>query len=49
MRISQDIRDYAKENNLDEEKAIQKGLEEKAKEFKKQAAAFTVKSGQYSR
>ncbi|MCY8439336.1 hypothetical protein MOC93_21945, partial [Bacillus haynesii] len=35
MRISQDIRDYAKENNLDEEKAIQKGLEEKAKEFKK--------------
>lgn len=35
MRISQDIRDYAKENDLDEEKAIQKGLEEKAKEFKK--------------
>ncbi len=35
MRISQDIRDYAKENDLDEQKAIQKGLEEKAKEFKK--------------
>lgn len=35
MRISQDIRDYAKENNLAEEKAIQKGLKEKAKEFKK--------------
>ncbi|MFN2746783.1 MULTISPECIES: phosphomethylpyrimidine synthase ThiC [unclassified Bacillus (in: firmicutes)] len=35
MRISQDIRDYAKENNLDEEAAIEKGLEEKAKEFKK--------------
>ncbi|MEC1261833.1 phosphomethylpyrimidine synthase ThiC [Bacillus swezeyi] len=35
MRISQDIRDYANENNLDEEKAIEKGMEEKAKEFKK--------------
>ncbi|MED2943774.1 phosphomethylpyrimidine synthase ThiC [Bacillus swezeyi] len=35
MRISQDIRDYANENNLDEEKAVEKGMEEKAKEFKK--------------
>lgn len=34
MRISQDIRDYAKENNLDEKAAIEKGMEEKAKEFK---------------
>nr|MDH3155258.1 phosphomethylpyrimidine synthase ThiC [Bacillus licheniformis] len=40
MRISQDIRDYAKENNLDEEKAIQKGLEEKAKEFKKEGGGI---------
>lgn len=40
MRISQDIRDYAKENNLDEEKAIQKGLEEKAKEFKKEGGSI---------
>lgn len=35
MRISQDIRDYAKENNLDEEAAVEKGMQEKAKEFKK--------------
>ncbi|TSI02277.1 phosphomethylpyrimidine synthase ThiC [Lysinibacillus sp. BW-2-10] len=34
MRISQDIRNYAKENNLDTEEAIVKGMEEKAKEFK---------------
>lgn len=35
MRISQDIRNYAKENKLDTDEAIQKGLEEKAEEFKK--------------
>ncbi|MCG8396017.1 phosphomethylpyrimidine synthase ThiC [Bacillus atrophaeus] len=33
MRISQDIRDYAKENNLNESEAIDEGLKEKAKEF----------------
>ncbi|GED02430.1 phosphomethylpyrimidine synthase ThiC [Bacillus atrophaeus] len=33
MRISQDIRDYAKENNLNESEAIYEGLKEKAKEF----------------
>ncbi|WP_264740438.1 phosphomethylpyrimidine synthase ThiC [Cytobacillus firmus] len=35
MRISQDIRKYAIENKLDTDEAIQKGMEEKAKEFKK--------------
>ncbi|MDG5786728.1 phosphomethylpyrimidine synthase ThiC [Evansella sp. AB-P1] len=34
MRISQDIRTYAKENNLDTEEAIKKGMEEKSEEFK---------------
>ena len=34
MRISQDIRNYAKENKLDTNKAFEKGMEEKAKEFK---------------
>lgn len=34
MRITQDIREYAKENNLDPETAMDKGLGEKAKEFK---------------
>ena len=34
MKITQDIRDYAAENNLDENSALEKGLEEKAKDFK---------------
>ncbi|PTU27314.1 phosphomethylpyrimidine synthase ThiC [Bacillus subtilis] len=33
MRISQDIRDYAKKNDLTEAEAINRGLKEKAKEF----------------
>ncbi|MDQ8054619.1 phosphomethylpyrimidine synthase ThiC [Bacillus velezensis] len=33
MRISQDIRDYAKENGLTEHEAVNEGLKEKAKEF----------------
>lgn len=33
MRISQDIRNYAKENKLDTAEAIEQGLKEKAKEF----------------
>lgn len=35
MRISQDIRNYAKDNKLDTEQAIEKGMQEKAEEFKK--------------
>ncbi|MBP1930125.1 phosphomethylpyrimidine synthase ThiC [Ammoniphilus resinae] len=34
MRISQDIREYAKENSLDTMNAIEKGMQEKAAEFK---------------
>jgi len=34
MRISQDIRDYAKQHNLEEQQTILKGMENKAKEFK---------------
>ena len=33
MKISQDIRDFAKEKGMPVHKAIEKGLEEKAKEF----------------
>ncbi len=33
MRISQDIRNYAKENNLDTKEAIEIGMKEKAQEF----------------
>ncbi|MEG9296856.1 phosphomethylpyrimidine synthase ThiC [Mangrovibacillus sp. Mu-81] len=34
MRISQDIRNYAKEKKLDTKEAIEKGMKEKAEEFK---------------
>jgi phosphomethylpyrimidine synthase len=34
MKITQDIREYAKEKGLDTEEALQKGLEEKAQEFR---------------
>ncbi|MFT6845552.1 MAG: phosphomethylpyrimidine synthase [Flavobacteriales bacterium] len=33
MKISQDVRDYAKENGLDSEEAIEKGMKEKSAEF----------------
>ena len=35
MRISQDIRDYAKDNNMFTKEAIEKGMKDKAEEFKK--------------
>lgn len=35
MRISQDIRNYAKENDMFTKEAIEKGMKEKAKEFQK--------------
>jgi phosphomethylpyrimidine synthase len=35
MKISQDIRNFAKDNELDTQQAIEKGLKEKAEEFKK--------------
>ncbi|WP_088106097.1 phosphomethylpyrimidine synthase ThiC [Halalkalibacter urbisdiaboli] len=35
MRISQDIRNYTKENGLDTKEAIEQGMKEKAEEFKK--------------
>lgn len=33
MKITQDVRDYAKDNGLDSEDALQKGMEAKSKEF----------------
>ena len=35
MKISQDVRNYAKENNLETEAAIEKGMQEKSEQFKK--------------
>ncbi|MET3505421.1 phosphomethylpyrimidine synthase ThiC [Halalkalibacter oceani] len=39
MRISQDIREYAKENKLDTKEAIEQGMKEKAEEFKRSSGS----------
>jgi phosphomethylpyrimidine synthase len=38
MKITQDVRDYAAQKQLDEQQAIQMGLKEKAEEFRKTGA-----------
>jgi len=38
MKITEDVRKYAQEKALDEQKAIQVGMKEKAEEFKKAGA-----------
>jgi phosphomethylpyrimidine synthase len=44
MKITQDVRDYARENGLDENKAISAGMAEKAKEFRSQGAEVYKKA-----
>ncbi|MDH5471741.1 MAG: phosphomethylpyrimidine synthase ThiC [Gammaproteobacteria bacterium] len=43
MKISQDVRDYAKENGLSETEALNKGMEEKAIEFVSKGAQIYSK------
>jgi phosphomethylpyrimidine synthase len=38
MKISQDVRDYAKKQGLEEQEALQKGMDEKSKQFRKEGA-----------
>ncbi len=38
MKITQDVRDFAEKQGLEEDEALRKGLEEKAKEFKETGA-----------
>ena len=38
MKITQDVRDYAAQLNIDEQQAIQIGMKEKAEEFKNTGA-----------
>ena len=38
MKITQDVRDFAEKQGLEEDAALRKGLEEKAKEFKEAGA-----------
>ena len=35
MKITQDVRDYAAQQKIDEDQAIQRGLQEKSEEFRK--------------
>ena len=43
MKITQDVRDYAREKGLSEEKALEEGMEEKSKEFIDKGAEVYVK------
>ncbi len=43
MKITQDVRDYAKKQNLAEEQALEKGLQEKSEEFKKKGSEIYQK------
>ena len=43
MKITQDVRDYAKENGLDSGEAIEKGMAEMSEEFKKSGSEIYVK------
>jgi phosphomethylpyrimidine synthase len=44
MKISEDVRKYAAAQNLSEEEALKKGMEEKSKEFAKQGAELYSKA-----
>ena len=38
MKITQDVRDYAKEHGMGEDEALEKGMEAKSQEFKEKGA-----------
>jgi phosphomethylpyrimidine synthase len=38
MKISQDVREYAKEKGIKEEEALQKGMDEKSQQFLEEGA-----------
>jgi phosphomethylpyrimidine synthase len=38
MKITQDVRDYAKANQITEDDVLSKGMEEKSKEFLQQGS-----------
>ncbi len=44
MKITQDVRDYAAQKELDEKAALEAGMREKAEEFKKAGAEIYVKA-----
>ncbi|MDP2399759.1 MAG: phosphomethylpyrimidine synthase ThiC, partial [Burkholderiales bacterium] len=44
MKITQDVRDYAAAQGVAEQEALEKGMQEKAKEFKQQGAEIYRKT-----
>jgi len=44
MKITQDVRDFAAKQGLDEQAAIETGMREKAEEFKNVGAEIYVKT-----
>ncbi len=44
MKISKDVRQYAAAQGLSEEEAVEKGIEEKSKEFAESGAEVYVKA-----
>jgi phosphomethylpyrimidine synthase len=44
MKISEDVRKYAAAQNLSEEEALKKGMEEKSKEFAEEGAELYTKA-----
>ncbi len=42
MKITQDVREYAAQKELDEQAALQEGMKEKAAEFKEGGAEIYV-------
>ena len=41
MRISQDVRDYAKEHNLETAAALEEGMKQKSAEFKSSGGLYS--------
>jgi phosphomethylpyrimidine synthase len=44
MKITEDVRKFAAEQNISEEQALQVGLEQKAKDFVKEGAEVYAKA-----
>jgi phosphomethylpyrimidine synthase len=44
MKISEDVRKYAAAQNLSEEEALKKGMEEKSREFSEQGSELYTKA-----
>jgi phosphomethylpyrimidine synthase len=40
MKITEDVREYAREHGITEETAIENGLDEKAKEFRQKGSTL---------